>query len=278
MNLEIMSAKPEQWNEIAALIYDSTNAWYLKNRGFTLFSGDKACALLFCRTYSALDPEGSILIAFDHEAGRIAGSCFVHPRATHVSLGIMNVHPDYFGKGVAPKLLAKIVAIAAEQKKPLRLVSSAMNLDSYSLYNRFGFTPYAMYQDMMIPNFTPEVPLPDAVKAELPKVRLATLDDVPAIAALEKELAFIERPDDYRYFIENTAGIWKTWVLEGADGSVDGVLSCVKDPGSCMLGPGVMRSEAQMLAMIYTGLSQIDASPVFLVSASCIDAIQTLYA
>ena len=277
MGLKIMAAVPEQWEEIAMLIYDSTNAWYQKNRGFSIFSGDHLSAMLFCRTYNAIDPEGSMLIAYDEAAGKIAGSCFVHPRPTHVSLGIMNVHPDYFGKGVAPKILARIVEIAAEQKKPLRLVSSAMNLDSYSLYNRFGFIPYAMYQDMMIPKFSTNVPLPVDVKAVLPKVRLATLDDVPAIAALEKELAFIERPNDYRYFIENPDGAWKTWVLEGEGQKLNGVLSSVVDPGSCMLGPGVMRTEAQMLALIYTALSQLNASPVFLVPTQCIDAIQTLY-
>ena len=34
----------------------------------------------------------------------------------------MNVHPDYFGRGVARILLEWIVAFADDQRKPMRLV------------------------------------------------------------------------------------------------------------------------------------------------------------
>ena len=63
--ISIQFAKPEHWREVAHLIYDSTNSWYLKNRGFTCFSGDKDCALLFCRTYAALDGPDNLIIAWD---------------------------------------------------------------------------------------------------------------------------------------------------------------------------------------------------------------------
>ena len=100
-----------------------------------IFTGDPAGTELFCSVYEALDP-GCCLVAENTRTGRLAGSCFYHPRPTHVSLGIMNVHPNYFGQGVARRLLQAIIEIAAQQNKPLRLVSSAMNLNSFSLYTR----------------------------------------------------------------------------------------------------------------------------------------------
>ena len=97
-------------------------------------------ARLFPETYEALDP-GCTLVAEHPRTGRLMGSCFHHPRETHVSLGIMNVHPAYFGMGVARRLLRAITDDADARGLPVRLVSSAFNLDSYSLYTRAGFVP-----------------------------------------------------------------------------------------------------------------------------------------
>ena len=58
--------------------------------------------------------------------------------------------PDHFGKGLARQLLDRIVQFSEEQKKPTRLVSSAMNLDSFSLYTRGGFVPRQIFQDMTL--------------------------------------------------------------------------------------------------------------------------------
>ena len=67
-------------------------------------------------------------------SGKIAGSCFYHPRKSHISLGIMNVSQIFLDKGIAGNLLKKIIKIAKDQSLPVRLVSSAQNLDSFSLY------------------------------------------------------------------------------------------------------------------------------------------------
>lgn len=293
MPVTIQSARPDQWREVAHLIYHSTNAWYEKNRGFRVFAGDPDDVLLFCRTYAALDGAENLLIAWDSDQQKIVGSCFVHPRKTHLALGILNVHPESFGQRVAVKLLTRIVELAREQQKALRLVSSAMNLDSFSLYSKFGFAPYAVYQDLMIPDFQPEnAQLPEAARALLPRIRLALSSDVPAIEALDRELTGLEHAQDYAYFIRNPDGAWKTWVLESdltateristsgesALPKLDGVLSSVRDPGSCMLGPGLMRNEDQMLALIHTAYSALrDSKPVFLVPSTCTDALRTLY-
>src|SRR5256885_2186878 len=102
------------------------------------------------RSTRPLDP-GCCIVAEHPETGRLAGSCFYRARETHCSLGIMTVHPVYFGTGVGKALLAQILEYARTEEKPLRLVSSAVNLDSFSLYTRAGFVPRHAYQDMFLP-------------------------------------------------------------------------------------------------------------------------------
>ena len=90
-----------------------------------IFGCQPETAGIFFDVYEDLDP-GCCVVAELQETGRIIGSCFYHPRPTHVSLGIMNAHPSYFGLGVARKLLDFICAFADDQQKPVRLVSSAI--------------------------------------------------------------------------------------------------------------------------------------------------------
>lgn len=132
--LRAMEAK--DWSEVADLVYVSTNYWYEANRRMAIFSGGPDATRLFCEVYEALDPECCV-VAEHPGTGRLMGSCFYHPRETHVSLGIMNVHPNYFGRGIARQLLDFILDFADGQKKPVRLVSSAMNLDSFSKANSY---------------------------------------------------------------------------------------------------------------------------------------------
>ncbi|MDO4629037.1 MAG: hypothetical protein Q4C70_07620 [Planctomycetia bacterium] len=293
MNFKLERATEKDWDEVAAMIYDSTNVWYEKNRGFSIFQGDKSVTRVYCETYDALEGPGNCVIAREEISGRIAASCFMHPRSTHYSLGIMNVHPDFFGQKLSSLILREIIAESQNAGKPLRLFSSAMNLDSFNLYNRYGFRPYAVFQDMMIPEFSASVmiqeSLPESVKSELVRVRRATVTDVPEIVKLEMELAGIERTRDFTHFITNANGIWNTWVLEAegektgcensVHGKIDGVLTSVLHPASHMLGPGIMRTEAQMLALIYTALSHFagNSTPVFLVPSTCQFALKTLY-
>ena len=142
--------RPDEHDALAALICTSTNAWYQKHRGFEIFTAGPASCRLFPDVYEALDP-GCCVVAEDPETHRLMGSCFYHPRETHVSLGIMNVHPDFCGRGVASQLLRHITTYADTHNLPTRLVSSAMNLDSFSLYSRAGFVPRATFADMQVP-------------------------------------------------------------------------------------------------------------------------------
>ncbi len=230
--MQLRTMGPDDWTEVAELIYDSINAWYTANGRPPVFTGPKDNATLFCSVYEQLDP-GCCVVAEDTDAGRLAGSCFYHPRPTHVSLGIMNSHPDYFRQGVARRLLKYVTDFADQQGKPVRLVSSTLNLDSFSLYNRAGFVPRAIFQDMIM-----KVP-DEGLDAERPgnaRIRDATPDDITTMADLEMEISHIHRENDYRHFVENPDGIWHVSVLEDEKGGLDAFLVSLAHSALSMLG------------------------------------------
>ena len=261
-------------SEVADLICVSTNAWYQMRGGGPIFPGGPAATEVFFDVYEAMDP-GHGVVAQSERTGRLMGSCFIHPRPTHISLGIMNVHPNYFGNGVARALLQYICDFADREEKPLRLVSSAMNLDSYSLYNRAGFVPRIAYQDMIIH-------VPDGgfdhqvVGAE--HVREATAADAEPMAVLEMDLVGIQRDKDFRYFIENKDGFWHVSVHENGEGRLDGFMVSSGHPGCNMIGPGVARSPQQAAALIMAELNRHPGrQPVMLVPVECETLVQQMY-
>jgi GNAT superfamily N-acetyltransferase len=260
--------------EVAELICLSTNAWYQAHGRGLIFAGGPATTELHFDVYHALEGSSGI-VAQDERTGRLIGSCFLHVRPTHVSLGIMNVHPNHFGRGVAGALLRHIVQIAEDLGKPVRLVSSAMNLDSYSLYTRAGFVPRRAYQDMWLKvparGFVTEVPGVD-------RVRDAVAEDVPLMAALEMDVSHIRRDGDYAYFIRDELGIWHVSVLEGKGKRLDGFLVSCAHPGCTMIGPGVMRTEADAAALLATELNQHRGrTPVFLLPVECNGLVRQAY-
>jgi len=161
-------------------------------------------------------------------------------------------------------LLSYIIKIADEHQLPLRLVSSAMNLDSFSLYNRQGFRPVLVFQDMTmtVPESGVSVPLPHGTA-----IRPATFTDIPELTALEQELYSINREKDFRFFLKNERNIWKLSVLyQEQTGKIDGFVVSVCDPGSHMIGPGIARTEEQMAALICHQLNYYPGrQPVWLI-------------
>lgn len=268
--MRIRSASPDEHDSVAQLIHQSTNSWYEKNRSHTIFdpSTPLACRL-FTDVYGDLDP--SCCLVAEKDDGQLIGSCFYHPRETHVSLGIMNTHPEAAGHGVARKLLSNVIDRA--EGKPVRLISSAMNLDSYSLYTKAGFTPQGLYQDMQ---FSESLRV-DNLPAQALGIRQATTDDATAMADLEMKLCEIRREKDYQYFIENKRGIWRCLVIEKA-GEIIGFLNAVNHPASSMLGPGVFSTWQDALALICAHHhANPDARPVFLVPANQKYLVAALY-
>ena len=248
--------RQDEWAKVAAIVCASIREWYERaGRPGRFPEGPTAC-MLFPEVYEELDP-GRCIVAEDLATGRLAGSCFYHPRPTHVSLGIMNAHPDYFGRGAAKQMLDSICDFADREGKPVRLVSSAMNIDSFSLYTRAGFVPRDVYQIMSIT--VPRVGI--GFEADkIGRVRPATSADIVRMTELEFEVSGIRRAEDLRYFVSNQRGIWKTAVIESAAGGIDGFLVSICHPGSTMIGPGVMRRESDAVALMAWQLEALRGS------------------
>lgn len=263
-------------NDYAVMLHRSFNTWYGAHGWPSDYFG---CAPeqtgIFLDVYNDISPGGSIA-AFDPNNGRLMGACFFHPREHHVSLGIMSVDPDYFQRGVGRALVNHIVDFTeSHQYASLRLVSSAMNMDSFSLYTRSGFIPRGSYHDMVLPvpiaGLQVLYPLRD-------QVRDAKSTDVDAMAALEIEVSAISRVNDYRYAIENSRGVLQALVFESGDGVVDGFMISVKHPALKMLGPCVARSEKAALALLLQATERFrGAMPLFVVPMDRRELVETLY-
>jgi GNAT superfamily N-acetyltransferase len=275
-SLTLRTLRPDEWPEIADLIHLSTNHWYQASGRQAIFGGDPAACELFPRVYEALDP-GCCIVAVSSRTGRLVGSCFYHPRPTHISIGIVNVHPAYFGRGIARHMLHSVIEMADAENIPLRLVSSAMNLDSYSLYTRAGFVPRQAYQDMLFSVPENGIGGTDHVDSA---IRRAMPEDIPAMAALEKEISGIDREKDYRYFVENAEGIWHASVLPAKNGEgLEGFLVSVAAPASNMLGPGIARTDAIAARLIRAELDHHRGrTPVFLVPVDRPELVSAMYA
>lgn len=274
-DFQLRRITPADRHEIADLIYASINVWYAKHGGMFQFTGGPTTTDIFFEVYHALEP-GCCVVAQHRRTGRLMGSCFFHPRKHHVALGIMNVHPNYFGMQVGQALLKYIIDFTeANNYKSLRLTSSAMNLDSFSLYNRAGFVPRCAFQDMYIK--VPTHGMTQSVPG-LDKVRPATLDDVPALIALEMDISGISREEDYRYLIQNDLGFWRASVYESPSGNIDGFLFSCNHTAMNMLGPCVARTEHEVAALIRSDLDHHKGwSPVFLVPVERTGLVQRMY-
>jgi GNAT superfamily N-acetyltransferase len=252
--------------EVAELIYASINVWYRDNgHGEIRFQGGPTITEVFFETYDALAP--GHVVAVNPENGRLAGSCFFHPRPTHVGLGIMNVHPNYFGTGVGKALLGYVCDFTdSNGYDALRLTSSALNLDSFALYSRAGFVARLAYQDMWLA--VPEGGL-GAAPPGVERVRDATADDAAAMEALELEIAAVSRGHDYAHAIANAQGFWHAAVLESpSGGGIDGYMISSGHSAMNIMGPCVTRTEEDAIALLareldlYRGRTPLALVPV----------------
>ena len=275
LSFAIRPMLPEEALQVATLIFESTNHWY-ESKGFgKIFQGKADDCLVFTEVYEDLDP-GCCLVAIDESSNRIIGSCFYHPRESHVSLGIMNAAHDSGHRGVARALLKSITAIAEKRGQPLRLVSSAFNLDSFSLYNKQGFAPYAFYQDMFV-----EVPAMGIAVESIDglSARAATHEDVDSIHELERSVWSVSRRKDWQYFVENKRDIWGVDVVENEQGEIQGAIATVAHPGSRLLGPGVACNHDVARLLIQTSLNRHKGyTPVFLIPSRETELVAAMYA
>jgi GNAT superfamily N-acetyltransferase len=238
----------------ASMLKRSFNQWY-RDHGLTedFFKCADRELTIFWEVYRRVSP-GHCVVAVDAETNALLGACFYHPREHHVSLGIMAVDPDSFGRGVGGKLVKHIADFTDSRGyASLRLVGSAGKMESFSLYNRAGFVPRAVHQDLMIP-------VPANGIGQTPplseRVRDARLDDVAAIRALELEISGICREEDYRFLIENPLGCLHASVIEDPKGNITGFAASIKHTVLNMIGPAFARTEEQMLALMHRELDR----------------------
>lgn len=267
-----LAAGPGQFEEAARVIHRSLAAWYERhlNQG-ERFGPDWQPFLIFPELYEDLDPGCAVTVR--SPAGRLVGICFYHPRETHVSIGIVASDPESGGRGVAKAMVHEVLRLADECRLPARLVSSALNLDSFSLYTRMGFIPGQLFQDMQFPPGA----LPPAPQAA--GIREAVETDTAAMADLECALTGIRREKDYAYFLKHKASGWHTMVQEAPDGKLLGFLCAVRKPGTHLIGPGITDGADSALNLLSAQLHRHpDSNPVFLVPARATTLVARLYA
>jgi GNAT superfamily N-acetyltransferase len=266
--------QPADRYHVAELIHVSINHWY-KVHGRGRAFGAPLVTDVFYDVYTKLDGPDAAIVVENVATGTLAGSCFYHPRPHHISLGILNVHPNYFGTGAGKLLVQWGIDWAKRENKPLRLTQSAINLDSFSLYNKMGFVPRHVFQDMTVR--VPAEGLPFRTAGD-DRVRPAKLSDVPAMVALEMEVSGISREVDCRYCIENADGFWHVAVFESSGGRVEGWMISSNHPGANWVGPCVARNEEVAAALILRELDHHRGrSPIFLVPCECAGLVRKVY-
>lgn len=252
-----------EYDDAAELIHDSTNQWYLKATGKVAFNCLPTDCRLFPDMYDVTD-FGECIAAYDIDSGRLVGTCYLHPRETHIGVGIVNTAPGVAGSGVASKMIKEACQLADHACLPLRLLSSASNMDSYSLYHRAGFTTRTVFQDIHLSVTADLLDSPDNPNTE--GVRSATLDDVSAITDLEQRLTGIVRPDDWSYLISHGLP-FQVLLIEGPGAILMGVLNATNHPANGTLGPAVALSEAAMSSLLVASLPFVMGRTVLVLAA-----------
>ena len=196
------------------------------------------------------------MAACDRGSGELLGVCFVHPRPTHVSVGIVAVAPRAWGRGIARAMLTPVLDSARSSGVPVRLVSSLLNLDSFSLYSRLGFVPHTIYQDVRLA--VPPGGLPHPSSPQIARVtRIRDAGAAGRLAECEARMQGMRREQDYALFLENRVGDWRVWACEADGGQLEGFLVAGRYPGCAMIGPAVARNEATAIALLWRALDEM---------------------
>lgn len=274
--IQLTTLKPGDNEAVARLLHHALVHWYESRlRQGAKFGDSHEPFLLFPEVYEALDP-GECVAARDAQTQQLLGVCFSHERETHVAIGIVATAPEAGRRGVARRMMESVLEKARRLGKPARLVSSLMNLDSFSLYTRLGFVPGAIFQDMLIT--VPETGMEAPASGGTERVREAKPDEAARIADFEQSLQGIRREKDFAFFLRNEVGAWRVLVSEGADGSLNGFLAMSTHPSLIMIGPGVAAEEETAAALLWRALDGLRGRTlVFLVPCAVAGLVRTAY-
>ena len=252
MDYLIRSLQKEEWQEAGKLIKRATNFWYESHGKDQIFQCNDNEMSYFCYLYETMDPGCCLVAEVDKQ---IAALCFYHPRSTHYSLGILCVDPNFYGRRLGRALIENIAKRAKEEKLNLHLISSAQNLDSFSLYNNLGFITETVYKDVI---FT----VPEDYECQaISSIHGATIHDIDGMVELEMNLCGQNRRKDYEFIIKHPKN-WKCYVSKGEGGQIDGFLASVKHPCSSIIGPGIASNNLAMLNLIKVQLGNYKGTGV----------------
>lgn len=274
--LQLTSIQPGDHDAVARLLHRSLVHWYESHLGQgARFGRSHEPFLLFPEVYGALDP-GEGVVARDEQTQQLLGVCFSHERETHVAVGIVATAPEAAGRRVARRMLEPLLETARMAGKPVRLVSSLLNLDSFSLYTRLGFVPSTVFQDMLItvPENGMIAPAPPSAEC----VREAKPEEAARIADFEQSQQGVRREKDFAFFLRNEVGSWRVLVAERDDGTLGGFMAMSTHPSFSMIGPGVAADEEAAAALLWRALDGLGGrTMVFLVPAAAAHLVRTAY-
>lgn len=261
---------------VARLLHRSLVQWYESRlRQGAKFGDSHEPFLLFPEVYESLDP-GEAITARDSQTGEVLGVCFSHERETHVAIGIVATAPEAGGRGIAKQMLTAVLEKARNLGKPARLVSSLLNLDSFSLYTRLGFVPGSIFQDMLIT--VPESGMTSPEPTGSNRVREARSDEAARIADFEQSMQGIRREKDFAFFLQNEVGSWRVLVSEHENGSLNGFLAMSTHPSFSMIGPGAAADEESAAALLWRALDGLRGKTlVFLVPCAAASLVRIAY-
>jgi GNAT superfamily N-acetyltransferase len=274
--IQLTSLTPGDHEAVARLLHQALVHWYESRlRQGAKFGDSHEPFLLFPEVYEALDP-GECVAARDARTQALLGVCFSHERETHVAVGIVATAPEASGRGVARRMMESVLEKARRLGKPARLVSSLLNLESFSLYTRLGFVTGAIFQDMLIT--VPENGMAAPAPSCADRVREARADEAARIADFEQSLQGIRREKDYMLFLRNEVGAWRVLVSERSDGTLGGFLAMSTHPSFSMIGPGVAADEETAAALLWRALDGLRGRTwVFLVPCAAAGLARTAY-
>lgn len=275
---KIRALRSEEHEAAATLIHRSFVHWYETRLGQgARFGPSPAAFRIFPDVYAGLDP-GEAMAAFEQDAGKLIGLAFAHPRPSHLTVGLVAVAPEAQGRRVARALIELMLERAGGSGRPVRLLSSVANLDSFSLYTRLGFVPHTLYQQMSLT--VPAGGMAHPVPRAGADVRLVTDPrEAARLAQFEFEWQGLQREQDYAFLLRNRVGDWRVWAHDGAGGRLKGFLAASLHSGYLMLGPGVAQDEETAADLLWWALNALPGrSPAFLVPANASALVRQCYA
>jgi predicted N-acetyltransferase YhbS len=222
--------------------FNTVNARY----GYPSEFPEPSASALASRFYLSRDPEGCLVAERD---GSICGSVFARRRGDRVSIGPVSVDISAQGAGVGRRMMEAVIDLHSDAAS-FRLVQAAFNKESFSLYSRTGFVGVEPLLRLE------RLSAPVEAGADQPHIRLATADDLPVLADLDRRLLSVERDRE----LQTLFSMGSAYVYDDGAG-VQGYVATMPTPGPVFLGPAVARSESQLNALLRAALRSVGSRP-----------------